>query len=223
MSLSFEGKRVVVTGGSRGIGRAICEAFQTAGAQIRSFSRTEGVDLLDRAARQCLMLDCDILINCAGSQNCSPACDYPISYMDEDLEWIRVAFDLSQLAFDSMNMRRWGRIINISSIAGIQGTRGIIGYSIAKAALIEMTKCLSNEWAPFGITVNAIAPGYIETDMLAGLMANRSHAETIKGRIPVGRFGEPSDVAKAVLFLSSDDASYITGTVLPVDGGWLAR
>ena len=119
--------------------------------------------------------------------------------------------------------RRWGRIINFSSIAGIQGTRGIIGYSVAKAGLIQLTKCLSNEWAPFGVTVNCVAPGYIETEMLKPLTENATAAELTRGRIPVGRFGASEEVASSVVFLCGEQSRYITGVTLPVDGGWMAR
>ena len=122
-------------------------------------------------------------------------------------------------------MKKAGRNVasGITSIAGIQGTRGIIGYSVAKAGVIELTKCLSNEWSPSGVTVNCVAPGYIATEMLKPLTSNAAAAETTKGRIPVGRFGTPEEVASSVVFLCSDEARYITGVTLPVDGGWMAR
>jgi 2-deoxy-D-gluconate 3-dehydrogenase len=219
--MTFIGKTVIVTGGSRGIGRAIVTAFETAGAVVRDVSRASGKDLRNRATRASVDTTCDILVNCAGAMYSAAALDYPLAEWDAMLELnLTAAFDLSRRA--AKTMKPGGRIVNISSIAGIQGTRGIIGYSVAKAGMIEMTKCLSNELAPRGITVNAIAPGYIDTDMLT-LRDDKLHAATVLGRIPAGRWGAPGDVAAAVLFLCSDEASYITGITLPVDGGWLAR
>src|SRR5512146_325842 len=217
--------RAIVTGGSRGIGLAIVNAFKAQGVDVVSLSRSEGVDLLDKAARADLfdLLDCDILVNNAWTQQFKPAAYYTYEMLKQDFEWLHATLELCQLASAFMRVREWGRIINIASIAGIQGTRNCIGYSMAKAALIEMTKCLSNEWAWQGITVNALAPGYIVTDMLTGLLSDPIHAELTRGRIPAGDFGRPADVAAAVLFLASNEAQYITGTCLPVDGGWLGR
>ena len=158
-----------------------------------------------------------------GHNSFSEAAYYDYAMLARDFEWIQAAMELSRKASAYMRARNFGRIINMTSIAGIQGTRFCIGYSMCKAALIEMTKCLSNEWAPYGITVNAIAPGYIKTDMLGGLLSDPIHAEAVRGRIPTGNFGLPDDVAAAALFLARPEARYITGTVLPVDGGWLAR
>jgi 2-deoxy-D-gluconate 3-dehydrogenase len=110
------------------------------------------------------------------------------------------------------------RIINIASISAFNGARNIVGYAATKHAMVGMTKCLSNEWAPLGVTVNNIAPGFIQTDML-----QLADPTTIIGRIPVGRIGEPQDVAGAMLFLASDESSYITGSTIMVDGGWSGR
>jgi len=216
-------KRAIVTGGSRGIGLAIVNAFFAAGYNVTSLSRSEGIDLLDANTRSNLMMDCDVLVNNAWTQQFKEAAYYDYAMLAQDFEWVQATMELCRKASAHMRARKFGRIINIASIAGIQGTRYCIGYSMCKAALIEMTKCLSNEWAPDGITVNAIAPGYIETDMLGGLMADTIHANVTRGRIPVGDFGLPDDVAAAALFLAKPEARYITGTVLPVDGGWLGR
>lgn len=214
----------MVTGASKGIGAAVAAALGAAGATVTGVSRAMGVDLLDRGQRAGLTHDVDILINCAAMQQHYAAIDYPLGAWDRELELnLTATFDLCQRVAPAMITRGWGRIVNFSSIAGVQGTRGIVGYSVAKAGVIELTKCLSNEWSPSGVTVNCVAPGYIETEMLKALTDNAAAAETVKGRIPVGRFGTPEEIAKAVLFLCSNEARYITGVTLPVDGGWLAR
>ncbi len=224
VSFDFAGKSAVVTGGSRGIGAAVAAAFRESGAQVTVLSRTTGLDLRDRMARARAFDEIDILVNCAGAQSHSSALELPIESWDEELELhLTAAFDLSRQAALRMIERGGGRIVNFSSIAGIQGTRGIVAYSVAKAGVIELTKCLSNEWSPRGVTVNCVAPGYIETEMLESLLADPAHAEAIRGRIPVGRFGTPDEAATLVLFLCSEEARYITGVTVPVDGGWLAR
>jgi len=224
MQVDLSGKTALVTGASRGIGAAVADALRAAGATVTGVSRASGHDLGDRAQRARLPRDFDILINCAGVQSAHPAATYPPEVWDRELELnLTATFDLCQRLAPAMMARGWGRIVNFTSIAGIQGTRGIIGYSVAKAGVIELTKCLSNEWSPSGVTVNCVAPGYIETDMLKPLTDNVAAAETARGRIPVGRFGTPAETAAAVLFLCSNEARYITGVTLPVDGGWMAR
>jgi 2-deoxy-D-gluconate 3-dehydrogenase len=224
MRVDLSGKVALVTGASRGIGAATADALRATGATVVGVSRAQGVDLLDREQRAKLPNDVSILVNCAGMQASHPALAYPLDVWDRELEInLTATFDLCQRLAPAMIERGWGRIINFTSIAGIQGTRGIIGYSVAKAGVIELTKCLSNEWSPSGVTVNCVAPGYIATEMLKPLTSNAAAAETTKGRIPVGRFGTPEEVASSVVFLCSDEARYITGVTLPVDGGWMAR
>jgi 2-deoxy-D-gluconate 3-dehydrogenase len=115
------------------------------------------------------------------------------------------------------------RIIQIASVSAFNGARNIVGYATAKHGLIGMTKCLSNEWAPLGTTVNNIAPGLIATEMLGNLMADATRTAEVTGRIPAGRMGTPKDLVGAMLFLASDEAQYVTGTSIVVDGGWLGR
>ena len=224
MNVDLSGKKALVTGSSRGIGAATADALRQAGATVIDVSRAHGVDLMDRTQRATTPSDVDILVNCAGRQVSHPALTYPMDAWDQDIELnLTAMLDLCQRAAPAMIERGWGRIVNFTSIAGIQGTRGIVGYSVAKAGVIELTKCLSNEWAPSGVTVNCIAPGHIETDMLKPLSDNATAAATMKGRIPVGRFGTPEEVAASVVFLCSEQARYITGITVPVDGGWMAR
>ena len=219
-----EYKWALVTGGNKGIGLSIINRLFKDKHNVTSISRSADVDLTDRNETLEGAEEFDILINCAGAQAHSSFIDYPLEQWDYDLELNLTAhFRLSQVAARGMKERGWGRIVNISSIAGLNGTRNIIGYSVAKAGLIEMTKCMSNELAPYGITVNAVAPGFIETDMLKGLTENTEHADQMLKRIPVGKFGKPDDIANLVSFLCSDEASYITGQTFVVDGGFLVR
>jgi 2-deoxy-D-gluconate 3-dehydrogenase len=220
----MEYKTALVTGASRGIGKAIADTLETAGANVIRWSSRDydfnAPDILDRLD----VPECDILVNNAGRQYSADALDYPLDWWEADLRsMLTVPFYLAKIAAAGMFLRGGGKIINIASIAGIQGTRRIIGYSVAKAGLIHMTKCLSNELALHNIQVNAIVPGYIRTDMLEPLLSDKQHAAQMIGRIPAGCWGKPEEVAQAALFLASPASDYITGTVIPVDGGWLAR
>jgi 2-deoxy-D-gluconate 3-dehydrogenase len=218
--------KAIVTGGSGGIGTAIVERLTQAGYEVEDISRRgSGTDLTKRDDRAYLLWDeIDLLVNCAGNAHYGPAANFSIDDWDYDLELnLTATFELCQQAARLMIPRGKGKIINIASIAGIQGTRGIVAYSVAKAGVIELTKCLSNEWAPHGIQVNCIAPGYIMTPMLRRSLGDPEHSDTIKGRIPAGDFGAPDDIANAVIFLASDKSNYITGQTLVVDGGWMAR
>lgn len=248
MRVNLQGRRALVTGGRRGIGKAIVLAMARSGAEVFAVGLQPDVelekaayregwkvryviaDLTDREARAHL-IDAvngdgglDILVNNAGVQVQAPLCEYTLDQWDLDLELLTTAtFHLSQGFSPKMIERGRGRIINISSISGFQGARNIVGYTTAKHAVIGLTKALGNELGPAGITVNAIAPGICETDMAKDVFENKEKSEVIKGRIPLGRFAQPDDVAGPVLFLCSDAAAYIHGQTLLVDGGWLAR
>jgi 2-dehydro-3-deoxy-D-gluconate 5-dehydrogenase len=215
-------KLAVITGGSRGIGKAIFDRLGATGYDVLDLSRTAG-----RSVRTSINLleaqNADILVNNAAIQYNAPALEYREDKWDDSLEFnLTIPFMLCQIAAPHMMAEHWGRIVNIASVYGIHGSRNIIGYSVAKAGLIEMTKCLSNEWAPYGITVNAVAPSYIDTEMLT-LKNEPGHLKQVIGRIPVGRIGTPEEVAAAVMFLVSEEASYVTGSTILVDGGWMAR
>ena len=244
--MTFQDKVVVVTGSSRGIGRAAAVELGRQGAAVvvnfvKDAAAAEAVvaavvqsggravahqaDVSDFAAAEALIKfaiqhfgDLHILVNNAGITR-----DGLIMMMSE-ADWdvvqatnLKSTFNCSKAAVRHMMRKRFGRVINITSVAGQMGNAGQTNYSASKAGQIGFTKALAREVAPRGITVNAVAAGYIETDIWATLPeAARQAALTM---IPLGRTGQPEEIAKAVAFLASDDAAYITGHVLTVDGG----
>ena len=239
--MNLSNKVAIVTGGRRGIGRGIVIALKEAGATIinigivkpeeqiadkficRDLSvRESRLNLIDNIVNGFGRLD--ILINNAGRQACHEAIDYPIEQWDYSLELLLTApFDLSQQAASIMAVMGGGKIVNIGSIASFQGARKICAYIAAKHALIGLTRALAVEWAKYNILVNAVVPGFIDTDMLRSLADDPVRGEQAKKRIPLNRWGTPADVANACMYLISPGADYITGTCLMVDGGWLAR
>lgn len=246
----LDGRVAIVTGASRGLGAAMAGALAEAGAKVALASRGEmkgvaagihargGVcesfptDLADRAAPKKL-LDAveqhfggaDILVNNAGIIRRANF----IEYTDEDWDAvmdvnIRAAFVLSREFAKRLAARKApGRIINIASMLSFQGGIRVAAYTAAKSALAGLTKAMANELAPLGICVNAIAPGYMATDNTTALRADPVRNKSILERIPAGRWGEPTDLNGAAVFLASDAAAYVHGITLPVDGGWLAR
>jgi 3-oxoacyl-[acyl-carrier protein] reductase len=235
----------VVTGAGRGIGRAIALKFAAAGADIVCVSRTadnsekvaleiralgrkawpHAVDASDAAAvaavAEAILAETgrvDILVNNAGITR-----DGLLMRMS-DADWdavldtnLKGAFSFTKAFSRAFLKQRSGRILNISSVSGLIGIAGQSNYSASKAGLIGFTRAIAREFASRGITVNALAPGFIETDMTAVLTAEMK--EGIAGRIPLGRMGQPGDIAEAALFLAGPGAAYITGQVLNVDGG----
>jgi len=232
---NLEGRSAIVTGGRRGIGLALALALHGCGAKVTVIAQSDNpgnllpeinyvsADLSQRNQRDALLDRCgniDILINNAGIVHDYSAISYP------DLEWSKMLEVNLTAVFDlSCQAVRKGckRIIQIASLSAFAGARNIVGYTTAKHGLIGMTKCLSNEWAPLGVTVNNIAPGLIKTNMISGLTSNPERSSEVIGRIPVGRFGNPDDIVGAMLFLASDDSGYVTGSTIVVDGGWLGR
>ncbi|MCF7923260.1 MAG: SDR family oxidoreductase, partial [Candidatus Marinimicrobia bacterium] len=169
-------------------------------------------------------LEIDILVNNAGTILRKPAEDHPDAYWDEVLDVnLRSQFILSREIGKTMLERGRGKIVFIASLLSFQGGITVPGYAASKGGIKTLTMALSNEWAGRGVNVNAVAPGYIATDNTAALQADPVRNKAILERIPAGRWGQPSDIAGTVVFLSSPAADYINGTTIIVDGGWMGR
>jgi 2-dehydro-3-deoxy-D-gluconate 5-dehydrogenase len=249
---SLEGRLAVVTGARRGIGLAIAEALAAAGADVvgvsaaverdgsatrerveahgRRFwalgadlgSRDEIATLLDRLGE--LDRPIDVLVNNAGTIHRSPAVEHGDDAWDEVLEVnLTAPFRLARAVGADMVHRGHGKIVFTASLLSFQGGITVPGYTASKHAIAGVTKALANEWAPHGVNVNAIAPGYIATDNTRALRDDPVRSRAILDRIPAGRWGRPEDVAGAAVFLASRASDYVNGTTLVVDGGWLAR
>ena len=243
MKIDLAGKVALVTGGSRGIGHAIAQALARVGAQVALLGRDaakarEVADSLGPAASRGYGCDVsqagqvettvaavekdfgriDVLVNNAGTTRDNLLFRIAEEDWDTVLDTnLKGAFLVTKHAARGMIKRRWGRVINITSVVGISGNKGQANYTASKAGLIGFTKSVSKELASRNVLVNAIAPGFIETELTRDLTPN--HRAMLLEAIPLGRWGQGADVAAAVLFLASDFASYITGQVLVVDGG----
>ncbi len=246
----LEGKTALVTGAASGLGAAIALALADAGAavachgnrrpaeetalQIRKSGRKaasfsadlstdDGADRLFADVRDA-MGPPDILVNNAGTIHRAAAVDHDLDAWKQVLQVnLTSAFRLCQLAGREMLQRKQGKIVNVASMMSFQGGIRIAAYTASKGGIAQMTKALANEWAAGNVQVNAIAPGYFRTDNTSALQKDETRNRQILERIPAGRWGEPEDLTGAAVFLASPASDYVTGTVLVVDGGWLAR
>ncbi|MFC0271812.1 2-dehydro-3-deoxy-D-gluconate 5-dehydrogenase KduD [Metabacillus herbersteinensis] len=246
---SLKGKTALVTGARTGIGQAISVGLAAAGAHVLLLGHRDNlgetkakiddiggtyetilIDLSDVSSiREQLkpVLEkhsIDILVNNAGVIHREPAVDY------KEQEWLRVmdvninsVFVLSQEIGRGMVERGFGKIVNIASLLSFQGGLFVPAYTASKHAVAGLTKALANEWAGQGVQVNAIAPGYIETNNTEAIRNDKNRNETILDRIPAGRWGESDDLVGAAVFLASKASDYVSGHVLVVDGGWMGR
>jgi 2-deoxy-D-gluconate 3-dehydrogenase len=249
-SFRLDGRTALVTGASRGLGAAMAQALAQAGADAILVARgdlsatkklveaagrrafTFSADQASRASLDRLLAAFgaelpwpDIVVNNGGTIRRGAFVDFTLQDWDEVIETnLTSLFRLSQrVAREWVAHRRTGRIIHVASMLSFQGGIRVASYTAAKSALAGLTRLMANELAPHGINVNAIAPGYMATDNTEQLRADPARNEAILARIPAGRWGEPADLAGAVVFLASPAARYVHGHILAVDGGWLAR
>ncbi|MGO2374186.1 MAG: SDR family NAD(P)-dependent oxidoreductase [Pseudoalteromonas prydzensis] len=247
----LENKVAVVTGASRGLGQAMAIALGQAGATVvavgsKAENLAKTITLLEEKGIQCLPLGCDqssgeeisqaiastieaygkidILVNNAGTIKRSPAHEF------SDDDWLEVinvnlngVFKFCREAGKHMIKQGSGKIINIASLLSFSGGITVPAYAASKGGVAQLTKALANEWAAHNIQVNAIAPGYFETDNTYNIRQDAARYESITARIPSGVWGQPDDLAGATVFLSSKAASYMNGHIMLVDGGWMAR
>jgi len=244
--MTLAGKVALVTGGSRGIGRQVCLRLAAKGARVginyvsnanaaeQTLAEIEQAggnaflapfdvsnsDAVQEAIKEITAANeaVDILVNNAGITRDGLMARMKDSDWDQVLNTnLKSAFVCSKAAMKGMMKKRWGRIINMTSVIGFLGNAGQVNYAAAKAGMVGLTKSMARELASRGVTVNCVAPGYIVTDMTGGL--SEDIQEAIKAQIPLGTLGSPEDVAAAVTFLASDESSYITGQTLHVNGG----
>ena len=251
MAISFDltGKRALVTGANTGIGQAIAVALAEAGADVALAGRSapdETLAMIAATGRKAVDLRADlsstapvqglveaavgalggldILVNNAGIIRRNDLADFTEEDWDAVVDTnLKTLFFLSQAAARVMAGQGAGKIINIASLLSFQGGIRVPSYAAAKSGVAGLTRAMANELAPKGVQVNAIAPGYIATNNTAALQADETRNRQIMERIPAGRWGSPADIAGAAVFLASGASDYVTGHILAVDGGWLAR
>jgi gluconate 5-dehydrogenase len=240
------GQRALVTGSTRGIGLAIARALGLAGAEVVLNARSadavaaaaktlaaEGLhvaaapfDVTDTEAAAAAIARfgrIDILVNNAGQQHRAPAVSFPDDAWNAIIEThLNAAFRLIKLVAPGMIERRHGRIINIGSLLSELGRANVPAYGAAKGGIRSLTRCLSTEWAKHGVTVNAIGPGYVRTELNKALIEDAQFNAWVCARTPAGRWCDPEEIAGAAVFLASPAASYVSGQILYVDGGFTA-
>lgn len=246
---SLNGKKALVTGASKGIGASIAIAMAQAGANVVLVGRSQdslsatrtAIENLGRSTETLIadvesrariseafksidQLNVEIVVNNAGSISRAPAIETSLEDWDRIIDTnLNSVFQISQLCAKSMLTKGHGRIINIASLLSFQGGINVPAYTASKHAVAGVTKALANEWGGKGVTVNAIAPGYISTDNTQALRNDVERNTSILARIPIGRWGTPEDLAAVAVFLASPAASYINGEIITVDGGWMGR
>jgi len=246
----LSGKKAIVTGASRGLGRGIAEGLHEAGAEVAVIDVLDDVYNAaqemgkagpkvcavkrDLGNREQLLIGfnealeklgtIDILINNAGIQRIHKAEEFPIDVWDQVIQInLTAVFQLCQCAGKIMLEKGSGKIINVASMNSFVTAQKIVAYVASKAAVSQMTKALANEWGIRGINVNAIAPGYFNTNLTSFVHQDPEREKLINSRIPMGRWGNPDDLKGAVIFLASAASNYVNGIVLPIDGGYLSR
>ncbi|MFD1190203.1 MULTISPECIES: 2-dehydro-3-deoxy-D-gluconate 5-dehydrogenase KduD [Phenylobacterium] len=246
----LSGKTAIVTGANTGLGQGIAQALAMAGADIAAVGRTapaETQKAVEALGRRFVAISADlssmepigrvldetiaafggvdILVNNAGIIRRNDALEFTEDDWDAVMDVnLKTTFFLTQaVAKQMLAQGRGGKIINVASMLSYQGGIRVASYTASKSGLAGITKLLANEWAAKGINVNAIAPGYFATNNTEALRADEGRTRDIMARIPAGRWGEPSDLGGAAVFLASAASDYVHGTLLPVDGGWLAR
>ncbi len=247
---SLEGKAAIVTGANTGLGQGMALALASAGADLCLVGRSspdETVAEAEKLGRKVHVISADlgsidkvedivsetksslgsvdILVNNAGIIKRNDSIDFTVEDWDAVMNVnLRTLFFLSQAAAKQMIAGgNGGKIINVASMLSYQGGIRVPSYTASKSGVMGLTRILANEWAAHGINVNAIAPGYFATNNTAALQADEKRNTEILGRIPAGRWGKPSDLGGASVFLASSASDYVQGITLPVDGGWLAR
>jgi 2-deoxy-D-gluconate 3-dehydrogenase len=241
----LSGNRALVTGGARGLGRGIAQGLKEAGATVAIIARSEGVhatarqdgflgvqadlscrDELRRGFGEAVdgLGGLDVLVLSHGIQRRHKSEQFPIEDWDLVLETnLNSFFLLSQMAGSMMLAQGRGKIVMVSSLLAFQGGITVPAYAASKGGVAQLTKALANEWAGRGVNVNAIAPGYMNTEMNEALINNPARNQQILDRIPAGRWGQSEDMKGAAVFLASDASDYISGVIIPVDGGWMGR
>ena len=247
----IKGKKAIVTGGTRGLGNGMAEALLEAGCEVSIIGSSDNIfevaegfrkkgyicngvkaDLTKREevyrsfeeSLKYLSGDVDILVTAAGIQRRHSAEDFPIEEWDDVMNInLNAVFIQCQLAGRIMLKKGYGKIINIASMVSFFGGQTVPAYSASKGAVMQLTKELTNDWVGRGINVNAIAPGYMATEMNTALIADESRSKQILDRIPAKRWGTAEDMKGATIFLASHASDYVSGAIIPVDGGYLVK